>query len=352
MGLFDFLKGKPEPEPDVEGDEQVVKTRDKTEWGYTPDVDELFRAALAHRDEHGILPMMEDAKQEERRVVTLVLVDCQQDFSMPSGAMYPGDEALGVTERICDLIHNNLGDISRVIPTLTNHFPFQVFFPSFWLDAEDKHPDPGTEITPQDIEDGKFKPTEAIAEWLCKGDAEWLTNQCNHYVEALAEKDRKLLLKVPHCMHGTQGYTLNGAIDEARLFHSYARCYQAECEVNGSHPLTQNESFFGPFVISRYDDPNEISWKNVPVLRNLLRGDLLVFAGHHGVYEAVTDLKALMSAPDKKPDGIDPEMWEQIKTQGKADLESIRVVVDCTIDRPGRKMPCKVVKSTTPVSKW
>lgn len=351
MGFFDFLKGKPEPVAD-DGGEVGVKTRNKNEWGYTPDVAELFQAALSHRAAHSILPMMEDAKQDERRTVTLVLVDCQQDFSLPGGAMYPGDDALAVTERTCNLIYNNLGTISRVVPTLTNHFPFQVFFPSFWTDAEGNHPDVGTEITPEAIEEGKFKPTEALAEWLCKGDYEWLQSQCNHYVEKLAEADRKLVLKVPHCMHGTQGYTLNGAIDEARLFHSYARCYQAECEVNGSHPLTKNESFFGPFVTSRYDDPNEIGWKNVPVLRNLLRSDLLVLAGHHGVWEAANDLKALLGTPDEKPDGINPEMWEAIKASAEEDLERIRVISDCALDRRRRKMPFKTVKSTTPVSEW
>ena len=58
------------------------------------------------------------------------------------------------------------------------HFPYQIFFPSFWLDQSDTPPAEHTIISTDDIRNGVVRPNPAVAWWLCNASRHFLGQRC------------------------------------------------------------------------------------------------------------------------------------------------------------------------------
>lgn len=271
--------------------------------GWTPNLDETFRLASRYRTELKVLPSSQDTLDQERMRTHLLLVNPQKDFACSEGVLFdPGEGRINTTTEIVKFIYQNVENITRITPTLTNHFPFQIMFAGFWLGQDDQPPKVGTEITAEGVEEGVWKPNPAMALWLCQNEYDWLVEQVQHYCEKLEEGDRKLTILPMHCQHGSRGYGIVGVIDEARMFHAWVRSIQAECEVNGSNPLAENYSFIGPDVVTSKDEEVPIGWKNIPALAATVMTDNLILAGHHRVGDTARDiLEALGPKPESWP---------------------------------------------------
>ena len=91
-----------------------------------------------------------------------------------------------------------------------------------------------------------------------------------------------------------------GTIQEARLFHSYARSAPGEIEVKGAHPLTENYSVLSPEVLERHDG-GALAERNHALVDTLLGADALVIAGQaasHCVKSTLEDLADTIAARD------------------------------------------------------
>lgn len=271
--------------------------------GWAPNLAQTFLLATKYRKELPVVPSSQDTLDKDRMRTHLVIVNPQKDFACSEGVMFgPGEARINVSMAITRFIYLNVEDLTRITPTLTNHFPFQIMFAPFWIGQDDEPPKDWTEISAEDVEEGVWKPNPAMALWLCQNEYEWLVEQAKHYCEKLEENDNKLTIMPPHCMHGSRGYSIVGVIDEARMFHAWVRSIQAECEVNGSNPLAENYSFLGPDVVSRNDDEQDVvGWKNIPALAAAVMADNLILAGHHRVGDTARDILAAL--------GEDPEQW-------------------------------------------
>lgn len=256
---------------------------------------DVFLEARQFREANEVVPVTEDHKDDDREVIRLVLIDCQQDFTCAGGVRYePGNGIENAAENICQFIYQNVGTISSITPINSNHFPFQIMFPAFWENEKGENPEPGTRIDGDDLNNERWKPVEEVADWLSKGDPDWLSKQVLHYVDELEKKDRQLIIKPEHCIHGTQGQAFNGCIDAARLFHGYVRNVQPEVELIDAHPLVESLSVFGPLIQTRHDGVEPIAWRNVPILRSFLRCDRLLVAGFNRVRNTVVELAEIL----------------------------------------------------------
>ncbi|HEY3351797.1 MAG TPA: nicotinamidase, partial [Polyangia bacterium] len=145
-----------------------VKAAHAAEWGYRPDQQRLFEVATAWRRDHAIAPAAADRKN-----VHLLLIDVQKDFCFPEGSLYvagrSGRGAIDDNRRLCEFMYHNLGAITNVSTTLDTHFAFQIFFPSFWIGADDQPLAPYRELGVDDIRAGRARPNPAVASWLCNG---------------------------------------------------------------------------------------------------------------------------------------------------------------------------------------
>jgi nicotinamidase-related amidase len=269
-------------------------------WEHSPDQSALFQAANEWRRRHGIRAATSDTRR-----VHLLLIDAQKDFCFPKGSLYvggrSGEGAIDDTRRTAEFIYKNLGGLTAITTTMDTHFAFQIFSPSFWVDAEERPLSAFTEITTAEIQAGKVKPNPAIAGWLAGGDYGWLRAETIHYCEELEKAGKyKLYLWPPHCLLGSDGHALVGLVHEARLFHSYARSAQSWVEVKGGNPLTENYSVLRPEVMTRHDG-KPLGEPNTALIETLLSADAVVVAGQaasHCVKSSVEDLLDAIQARD------------------------------------------------------
>lgn len=267
---------------------------------YSPDQGQVFTEAAAWRREHELTPASSDPRD-----VHLLLIDVQRDFCFPEGSLYVGGRsgrgAIDDTERIAEFVYRNLGRITNITTTLDTHFAFQIFFPSFWVDRDDRPLEAFQEITVERIDSGEVRVNPAVAAWLCGGNYPWLARQARHYCKELEASGKyTLYLWPPHCLLGSAGHALAGLIHEARLFHSFARGAQSWVEVKGGNALTENYSVLRPEVLSRHDGA-PLAQRNTAFLETLLDADAVLIAGQaasHCVKSSIDDLLTEILAKD------------------------------------------------------
>lgn len=271
-------------------------------WSFRPDMQAVFEAAQEWRRRHGL----RHAASDGRRVL-LLLVDLQQDFCLPEGTLYVGGRsgrgAIEDSDRIAQFVYRNLGSLTDIRLTLDTHYPHQIFFPSFWLDAEGRAPAPHREVTAEDVASGALRPNPGLAAWLAGGDEDWLRRQAEDYCRRLEAAGKyRLYLWPPHCLLGSEGYALAGVVEEARAFFAFARAAETGAEIKGGHPLTENYSALAPEVLVRHDG-QPLAERNTRLIERLLAADVLILAGQaasHCVKSTAEDLLEEIQRRDPK----------------------------------------------------
>lgn len=261
------------------------------------DYEDRFREATAWASEHGLEPAAQDSKR-----VCLLLVDAQNTFCTPGFELYvagrSGTGALDDSRRLCAFLYRNLGAITQTVVTLDTHQAFQIFHAPFLVDAEGRHPDPYTLVTPKDVSSGRWSVDRRAAEVLrlAPGTAD---EHLRAYVDALAAGGRYDLTIWPfHAMLGGIGHALVSAVEEALFFHAIARRSQTRFEIKGFNPLTEHYSVLGPEVLSG-SRGEPLGERNLALVELLLGFDAVVVAGQaksHCVAWTVEDL--LGDAPE------------------------------------------------------
>jgi nicotinamidase-related amidase len=269
---------------------------------YAPDQQAVFDAAQAWRAAHGLT-----AAAADRVRVHLLLIDMQKDFCFPGGTLYVGGRggrgAMEDADRIARFVYHNLGAITEITCTMDTHFPFQLFFASFWEDADGKALAPFREITVEQIRSGAVRPAPGVAGWLTNGNYGWLRDYVAHYAAELERAGKyALYLWPPHCLLGSEGHVLAGVIHEARLFHAYVRYARNGVEIKGGNAFTENYSVLAPEVLTRHDGkPLPGAQRNTDFIRKLLTSDAVVIAGEaasHCVKSSIEDLLTDIQAHD------------------------------------------------------
>ena len=254
---------------------------------YTPATGQVVdEARLA-----GLAPSSEDKKR-----VVLLLVDEQVDFVHVDGSLsVPG--AVDDTRRTIEWLYRNIDQVTSIAASLDSHVPIQIFFPTWWVDGEGRHPDPFTPISSAQVAAGKWKPLY---------EPEWSVE----YVEKLEEHARKELMIWPyHVLLGTPGHNLTPALYEAIAFHSAARHAQPEFLTKGMIPKTEHYSILEPEVKVPEAPLGSV---NTEFLGLLTDHDLIYVAGQaksHCVLETVSSMMRHL-----KPEAI----------------SKIRVLTDCS----------------------
>jgi nicotinamidase-related amidase len=211
-----------------------------------------------------------------------------------------------------------------------------------------------TQISVDDVASGKWRPNPEIASWLCNGNYAWLCQQALYYVRELARTGKyTLTVWSPHCILGSDGHPLVGLVQEARMFHSYVRGVQSDCEIKGGNPLTENYSVLKPEVLTRFDG-QPLAQKNVRFIKTLMESDVVVIGGEadsHCVASSIEDLLGEILAQD-------PELAKKVYILEDC-MSSVVVpgIVDYTpqAEAAHRKFAdagMHLVKSTDPMETW
>ncbi len=231
----------------------------------------------------GLRPAVED-----KRKVALINIDNQVDFVHLDGSLsVPG--AVGDVTRLCEWIFANAEKITSIISSLDSHMGRQIFFSTWWADANGNHPAPGTMITVADTINGTWRPLI---------DPAWSLE----YVKLLDSQSKKVLIIWPfHTMIGTPGQGLDPALFEVIHWHAIARHSQPVFIQKGMIPQTEHYSPFEPEVQVK---KHPLGGRQDAVLDQIEKHDAIYIAGEaksHCVLEAGA---SMMRYYGNKPDVI------------------------------------------------
>jgi nicotinamidase-related amidase len=206
-----------------------------------------------------------------------------------------GRSGTGATDdnrRLCEFVYRNLGTITQILPSLDTHRAMQVFHAVWLVDEDGNNPDPYALISPQDVEAGRWRVNEAVAESLGL-DPGYAARHLAHYTRRLAEGGKYNLTIWPyHAMLGGIGHALVSSVEEAVFFHGVARYSQPDFQVKGESPLTEHYSMLGPEV-TEGPDGDRLGGKNTELIEKLLTFDAVAVAGQaksHCVAWTIDDL--------------------------------------------------------------
>jgi nicotinamidase-related amidase len=234
---------------------------------------------------------------KDKSRVCLLLIDVQNTFCIPEFELFVGGKsgkgAIADNVRLCKFIYRNLGEITTIVPTMDTHTAMQIFHPVFWVNSVGEHPIPSaTNIVPEDIDNGNWQVNPAIS-FTLGYDYEFLEKHAYHYVKKLTDNGKyPLTVWSYHSMLGGIGHALVSAVEEAIFFHSIARNSQAQFEIKGNNPLTENYSVLSPEILESFDN-SPIAQKNTRLIKQLLEFDRVIIAGQaksHCVAWTIDDL--------------------------------------------------------------
>lgn len=239
--------------------------------------------------------------------ICLTLIDCQNTFCLPDFELFvQGQSGKGAIEdsvRICEFIYRNLASITSITATMDSHMAAQIFHPLFWVDQNNKHPDPMTIITLDDVTSGRWKINTRISNLSQAPEAVSMEEYAEHYVRELSRLEKYDLLIWPfHGMVGGISHALVSAIEEAIFFHNVCRYSQTRFEIKGDNPLTEHYSALSPEVVTG-PEGSEVGEKNTGLIEAILDNDILIMAGQaksHCLAWTVDDLLQEIQGRDKE----------------------------------------------------
>ena len=191
---------------------------------------------------------------DQPSAMELLVVDAQRDFCLPEGALFVGGRsgagAVDDSVRLARFVYRNLASISGITMTMDSHYPYQIFFPSFWLDQGGQHLADYTVVTSEMVESGRARPDPALARWLSNGDYE-LADAADRALLSRAGTEGQVPAHV--CGRFTALLERTATLSPASflrrcLFHSLATRTQMSIEEKGGHPLTENYSAISPEI--------------------------------------------------------------------------------------------------------
>jgi len=182
--------------------------------------------------------------------IELLVIDPQNDFNDPNGALYvPGGEE--DMKRLAGMITRLKDKLADIHVTLDSHRKVDISHPMWWKDSGGKHPDPFTQVTAQDLKDGKWTTTQP-----------GMFARSLEYLQTLEKSGRYPHVVWPyHCLIGDEG---DGDFERTlgRLGTRFSQC-------SGSRgmPATMNSIASSPRATKAVSESRHSSLSSVRIRR-------------------------------------------------------------------------------------
>ena len=222
--------------------------------------------------------------------MTLLIVDPQQDFCDPAGAL-PVAGAAQDMARLAAFVRRQGTDLDAIYVTLDSHHWIDIAHPSYWRDADGLPPAPFTILTASQVEAGHWRTTDP--DWQARALA---------YVRALEARHRyQLCLWPPHCLIGSPGHAVAPEIFAALCDWERNRLRPVHYVRKGENVHTEHYSA----IQAEVPDPSDpVTQRNTALVAALRRADRLIVAGEAGSHCVANTVRDLTDAG--AGDAVDP----------------------------------------------
>ena len=173
----------------------------------------------------------------------LLIIDPQNDFCDIAGATLPVPGANADMHRLATFMNAARPQLTDLIITLDSHASVGVERTTFWLNGDGESVKPFTQISEQDVHEGRFRPRDAS-----------LTREVIEYLHALERGRRYRLMVWPvHCVLGTWGHNIHSELAaEVARWEEHAQ-RSALRVLKGLNPMTEQYSAIQAEVPSALD---------------------------------------------------------------------------------------------------
>lgn len=210
--------------------------------------------------------------------VELLVIDPQNDFCDPSGALFVTGADKDM-DRLAVMIEKTAHVLSDIHITLDSHNLFDIAHPAFWKNSAGQNPNPFTIISKDDVKNGVWMTTMPS-----------LQKKAYDYVSQLETNKRyPLCIWPPHCLIGSWGHNVYPAVFNA-LKKWEARPEIVDYVTKGSNYLTEHYSAIKADVPDPADPSTGV---NMDLINILDKVDFLLVAGEassHCLANTVRDL--------------------------------------------------------------
>src|SRR5688572_19832814 len=173
----------------------------------------------------------------------LLIIDPQNDFCDIPGAALPVPGANADMHRLAAFMNAARPRLADLIITLDSHASVGIERTTFWATGDGKSVEPFTQISEQDVHEGKFRPRDASRE-----------REVTDYLQALERGGRYQLMVWPvHCVLGTWGHNIHSEVaGEVARWEEHAQT-SAFRVLKGMNPMTEQYSAIQAEVPSATD---------------------------------------------------------------------------------------------------
>lgn len=183
----------------------------------------------------------------------LLIIDPQNDFCSPDGALYVKNAEKDM-KRLKNFAIENINNIDDIYITQDTHFPYDIAHPTFWMDKNGNNPEPFTIITFKDFKIRKYVPSDTNEE-------EWIKF---YLINIEKNKKQPLCIWPEHCID-TYGWDICDSVKEI-LKYAKNKNIKIEKYCKGESYKTENFSAIDA-EIPYYDNHSK---------ENIARNDKLI----------------------------------------------------------------------------
>ena len=201
--------------------------------------------------------------------VELLIIDPQVDFCDPKlGSLYVGGAEQDIA-RLTTMVDRLAPKLDDIHVTLDSHHLVDIAHPIWWRNSKGEHPNPFTQITAAEVENGEW--TTTVPSLLPRSLA---------YLKQLEATQRyPFVIWPPHCRIGSQGATVMPDLFDALTRWEGNRFGLVDYVTKGSNIYTEHYSAIRAEVPDPKDPTTQV---NTQLIQTLMEADLILVAGEAG----------------------------------------------------------------------
>ena len=214
----------------------------------------------------------------------LLIIDAQNDFVQPSGALYvPG--ATQDMSNVMNLLKDHGSQFNEIVVSLDLHQHLDIGHPDFWVDSNGVHPIPFTTISPTD-----FNKT-----WFCASERDKKDTEV--YFKSLEIRNKTHTVWPEHCVIGTKGSNIfEPLLNELEIWSKHHK-KPIIYVIKGLFRLSEFHGIFGPSV--EFPSFGKDAMFNYELQRFILQFDNIVVTGEAKSHCVGDSLEQLISGHEE-----------------------------------------------------